>query len=122
MNGTARTWVSIGYASTVWTVADTGDFNNDNQTDILWRNYSTGQNVVWFMVGIQKISSSYMSSASTDWHIASTGDFNNDGKTDILWRNYTTGANGYWLLDGIVSKSWAPISSVATSWEIQHKD
>jgi len=29
----------------------TGDFNGDGKTDILWRNKSTGQNVVWFMDG-----------------------------------------------------------------------
>ncbi|MCA1994845.1 MAG: hypothetical protein LDL41_22770 [Coleofasciculus sp. S288] len=29
----------------------TGDFNGDEQTDILWRNEATGQNAVWLMNG-----------------------------------------------------------------------
>jgi hypothetical protein len=29
----------------------TGDFSGDGKTDILWRNKSTGQDVVWLMNG-----------------------------------------------------------------------
>jgi hypothetical protein len=28
-----------------------GDYNGDGKTDILWRNKSTGQNIVWLMNG-----------------------------------------------------------------------
>jgi hypothetical protein len=30
-----------------WQVAQVGDFNGDGRSDILWRNASTGQNIVW---------------------------------------------------------------------------
>jgi len=29
----------------------TGDYNADNQTDILWRNGASGENAVWLMNG-----------------------------------------------------------------------
>ena len=37
---------------TNWEIVGTGDFNGDGKTDILWRNKSTGQNVVWLMNGV----------------------------------------------------------------------
>ena len=104
-------------------MCDTVDFNKDNQPDILWRNYSTGQNVVWYMNGIKYVSTSYLKSGAIGWYIASTGDFNNDGNTDILWRNYTTGVNGYWLMEGAKYAGWVPIkTAVDPNWEILNKD
>jgi hypothetical protein len=32
-----------------------GDFNNDTQPDILWRNTKTGANAVWYMNGVTLI-------------------------------------------------------------------
>ncbi len=34
-----------------WTIVGTGYFNADSMPDILWRNTSTGENVVWYMNG-----------------------------------------------------------------------
>jgi hypothetical protein len=40
---------------TAWEIVGTGDFNGDQQTDIVWRNYGTGPyqglNVIWYMNG-----------------------------------------------------------------------
>ncbi|HBZ57077.1 MAG TPA: VCBS repeat-containing protein, partial [Syntrophobacteraceae bacterium] len=43
-----------------WTVVGTGDFNADSQIDILWRNTSSGQNVVWFMYRTTLIGTEYL--------------------------------------------------------------
>jgi hypothetical protein len=77
------------------------DFDREGSVDILWRNYSTGENAIWLMketsilkyVAIGKLD-------NLDWHIVGTGDFNNDGYVDILWRNYSTGENSVWLMKG----------------------
>ncbi len=34
-----------------WQIGDTGDFNSDGNTDILWRNYATDANKVQLMNG-----------------------------------------------------------------------
>ena len=40
---------------TAWQIAGTGDFNNDGNTDVLWRYYGAGAylglNVIWYMAG-----------------------------------------------------------------------
>jgi hypothetical protein len=42
---------SIGHAG--WTVAGTGDFNNDGHPDLVWQNATTRQVYVWYMGGEQ---------------------------------------------------------------------
>jgi hypothetical protein len=32
---------------TAWRVGGSGDYNGDQRADILWRNASTGANVIW---------------------------------------------------------------------------
>jgi len=96
------------------------DFNGDGKTDILWRNRSTGQNVVWLMNGAAFSSYSLIDAvADTNWQIVGTGDFNGDGKTDILWRSKNTGQNVVWLMNGTALSSYVWIDTVAdTNWEI----
>jgi hypothetical protein len=53
MNGTS---LSEGVFTTPvtdlnWSLAGTGDFNQDGQSDLVWRNGSAGKNAVWLMNG-----------------------------------------------------------------------
>ena len=96
------------------------DFNGDGKTDILWRNKSTGQNVVWLMNGTTYSSyAELLQVADTNWQIVGTGDFNGDGKTDILWRNKTTGENVVWLMNGTTYSNYTDLLQVPdTNWQI----
>jgi hypothetical protein len=47
-----------------WKIVGVGDFNGDGKPDILWRNTSTGQNLVWYMNGAKEITSAYLPTAS----------------------------------------------------------
>jgi hypothetical protein len=110
----------IGYANPSWQVAGAADFDKNGSTDILWRNYTTGENVVWKMAGI-KIESQVPLEKKSDvnWKIAGTGDFNGDGLTDILWRHATKFDTLVWLMDGVkrISISYLP-KSVHPDWKI----
>ena len=89
-------------AASNFTVAGTGDFDGDGNADVLWRNSSSGANVIWLMNGLNVGSSgltNYVTNA--DYSIAGTGDFDGDGKADILWRNSVTGANVIWFMNGL---------------------
>ncbi len=47
-----------------WKIVGTGDFNGDGQTDIVWRHYGTGQNLVWHMNGTTYVSSTSLPACS----------------------------------------------------------
>jgi len=84
-----------------WKIVGTGDFNGDGQTDIVWRNYSTGQNLLWYMNG-STYSSWATLPACTDlnWEIVGTGDFNADGHLDLLWRDtHVSGGDVVWFMN-----------------------
>ena len=89
-----------------WHIEGTGDFNSDGNTDLVWRNYATGDNAAWLMNGTTLSSAASIQSISDlNWRIGSTGDFNSDGNTDLVWRNYATGVNAVWLMNGTTLSS-----------------
>jgi len=89
-------------ADTNWFLVGTGDFNGDGKVDILWRNNTTGQNIIWLMNGATRAGSADLPSVTDpNWQIVGTGDFNADGKVDVLWRNISSGGNVVWLMDGM---------------------
>ncbi|MCX6579250.1 MAG: fibronectin type III domain-containing protein [Candidatus Aminicenantes bacterium] len=78
------------------------DFNNDGKVDILWRNYTTGNNEVWYMNGAARTGTAALPvQPGLTWRIVGTADFNRDGKVDILWRNYANCQNQVWYMDGV---------------------
>jgi hypothetical protein len=82
------------------------DFDRDGKTDLLWRNYVTGENAVWYMNGTTLLSSAYLAPVGDrNWRIQGASDFTGDGKTDIVWRNYATGQNVIWEMDGATLRS-----------------
>ena len=88
-----------------WKIVESGDFNNDNISDILWHNDATGENAIWLMENDAENGSSinraYFLNDLDDlnWKVEGVADFNQDGKDDILWRNYGTGENAIWLME-----------------------
>src|ERR1051326_3075906 len=96
INLNSSSTLSPPFGSTNWIIAATGDFNRDGQTDLVWRNPTTGDNVIWLMNGttfVSAVTNVPTTGPSYGWTIVGTGDFNGDGWTDILWRsqayNYT---------------------------------
>jgi hypothetical protein len=70
------------------------DFDGDGSSDLLWRNSSTGEAILWYMNGAStkdKVSVGMVS--DQNWRISGIADFDNDGGTDILWRNNSSGEN-----------------------------
>jgi hypothetical protein len=70
------------------------DFNGDGYSDLLWRNASSGRNVIWNKA--LYTSQSAVSIESSGWLVAGTNDFDGDGRSDILWRNASSGGNKLW--------------------------
>jgi uncharacterized repeat protein (TIGR01451 family) len=88
-----------------WKMVGTGDFNLDGRADILWRHDTSGENVLWYMNGVNLVSGTFTLPATlTDvrWKMAGVGDFNRDGKVDILWHHSTVGQIVLWYMDNSV--------------------
>lgn len=83
-----------------------GDINGDGKVDILWRNYQTGENQVWYMDGTTRIgSASIQGVGDYAWRLAAADDFNRDGHTDLAWYNVNSGQVYLWLMNRAVLAS-----------------
>ena len=101
MNGTGIL-PSEGYLRRVadrnWQIAAIGDFNANGQSDILWRNPTTGEMDGWVLKGGQWAGSMTFNPLDPGYQVAGAGDFNGDGAADVLWRNPSTGHTTEWIL------------------------
>jgi hypothetical protein len=103
-----------------WKIVGANDFNGDGKTDLVWRNYVTGENVCWLMNGATyQTSVSLPSEPDLNSRIGGIGDFNGDGKADLVWRNYKTGQNSIWLMNGVSLSSAVSFQAVGdANWNI----
>jgi VCBS repeat-containing protein len=103
-----------------WKIADTGDFDGDGKSEILWRN-NDGSVAIWKLDGTSDFTIDTApiigsaASAPTDWKISGTGDFDGDGKSEILWYNNNDHRVAIWKLDGTsdFTLDTAPIVGIA---------
>lgn len=107
-------------ADTNWLVVGHADFDGDGRADILWRHVGNGNNALWMMDGIQRLSSATLpATADPAWVVAGIADFDGDGKPDILWRNGATGANALWLMDGTTRRSATLLTTTRDlNWQV----
>jgi hypothetical protein len=67
--GTTSSSVSVGSALPYWQIAQTGDYNGDGKSDILWHDSKSGGVVVWLMNGPTVSSSLSVGVLPTKWQI-----------------------------------------------------
>lgn len=93
---------------------------NDRLADLIWRNFSSGKNTVWEMIGLNvDQATAFNDVKSNTWYIAATGDFDHDGNNDLLWRNAFDGQNKVWLMDETSVLSVVDLQTVANrDWSI----
>jgi Ca2+-binding RTX toxin-like protein len=101
---------NVGLPGSDWHIVDTGDFDNDGKSDLLWRTDS-GALAIWEMKSTQIKAADYIRSGSTsigapgpDWHLLGTADFDGDSKSDLLWQ-IDSGALAIWEMDGTQIKA-----------------
>ncbi len=93
-----------------WRMKTVGNFDNDAEIEILWRNQKTGGFALWNLNGndavatfvdISALGSEVENGVLSDlnWEIQASADINGDGRDEIFWRNNATGGNAIWSFD-----------------------
>ncbi|MBR0756673.1 M10 family metallopeptidase C-terminal domain-containing protein [Bradyrhizobium jicamae] len=124
MNGgqvTSNVTIGTINAAGGWHLEDTGDYNGDGKTDLLFLNDGTGGVAVWQMNGTQVVASPQVGTMASGFHYAASGDFNGDGKTDLLMINDTTHAVSIWQMNGTQSPSVSTVGTINASagWQFE---
>ncbi len=105
-------------------LAKPGDFTQDGNIDILFRNQITGENRVWQMNDLNRIADLATNPAvlsDLNWRIQGTNDYNNDGHTDVVWRHAVSGKNVVWFMNQTTRTSGTftnPDTLPSTGWQI----
>jgi Ca2+-binding RTX toxin-like protein len=99
----------LGQPGGSYRVVDTGDFNGDGNSDILFEN-DAGQAMAWIMSnGTIQFAAQLGGANGVDWSIAAVGDLNGDGRSDIVWE-HTDGRTSGWLMNGGFIGSFAELA------------
>jgi hypothetical protein len=98
----------------IWSLAASGDFNRDGNTDLLWRT-SSGMLGQWFMRDGERAATKALP-AMPGWELLGAGDFNNDGTTDLLWQD-VNGRLGEWFMVGGVREMTRQLPTLK-GWEL----
>ncbi len=99
------------------------DFNGDGESDLLWRNASTGQVYRMLMNGFTITSGAVAyTEPDTAWSVVGDADFNGDGVADLLWRNSATGQVYVMLFSssGMPASGAIVASEPNPAWKIVH--
>ncbi|MGZ8833285.1 MAG: Ig-like domain repeat protein, partial [Thermoanaerobaculia bacterium] len=97
------------------------DVNGDGNADIVWRNYTTGDNAIWYMSGSAVMSSATLPAVvDTSFRIVAVRDFDGDGRSDLLFRSNVTGDNFIILMNGMSVGSTVSLPPVPLpNWGIE---
>ncbi|MFL6796057.1 MAG: FG-GAP-like repeat-containing protein [Xanthobacteraceae bacterium] len=106
---------------TVATFANTHDFNGDNNSDIAWRQTSTGNTAIWIMKSAQIYASGIVGVVPTNWNIVGQRDFDQDSYYDLLWQD-TSGNVAIWFMNSYQIKSTASLGNVGPTWFVNGTD
>jgi alpha-tubulin suppressor-like RCC1 family protein len=114
--------IVTSYSATLALVKDVDpDLNGDGNSDLLWQNSRSGQQLVWYMDGPDRLGAPALLGPpiSTAWNLVGTADLNGDGHPDLLWQNLATGQVNDWLMNGATPVSYAHIYPRSpTEWHV----
>jgi hypothetical protein len=107
-----------------WNIVGAADFNGDVRTDILWQHDVTGHLVAWFMHGLGRTSTAFLSPSAVpdpNWKVRGVADYRGDGSVDLLWRNLSSDSVVIWTMNGVTRTSvdyTVPAGTGSNAWQI----
>jgi len=105
---------SVTVTVTVNQASVRGDFNGDGNPDLLWRNFSTGENRIWLLSSSRTLLNVVaLPTLNLNWQLDGVGDIDGDGNQDIVLRNYVSGTINAWLMLGTVVRATVAVTGDA---------
>ena len=110
--------------SSGWEFRDVGDFDGDNNLDVLWRNPNSGDTHVWILDTSASKAGTYVLDnvpGFTGWSVKDVEDFNDDGVTDIVWRRPVQGDTHIWKMSNTGTKNGTIILDIvpeSSGWKL----
>jgi hypothetical protein len=111
-------WEDIGGTSTAYSVVGIGDFNDDGNSDILFRDNATGDTGFYTKTIANPWTWVDVGASSTAYSVVGVGDFNGDGTSDILYRDNTTGDTGFYAIVNGANTGWHDIGASSTAYSV----
>jgi hypothetical protein len=108
-----------------WVVVAAADFDADARPDLLWRNSSSQQLVIWTMNGSTwtgSIAPVPGQAQHANWQVVAAQDYNADGAIDLLWYNTSSGRIVLWYMDAnvvrITGAFTTPAGAGDNNWKV----
>ena len=96
----------------------TNDFDADADSDLFWRDSSSGANLLWVMQNGAVSVENNLGSNATTLQLVGIGDFDADGDDDVLFRDSVSGSNVIWLLQNGLKVSVNVIGSNSVAYTV----
>ena len=108
---------AINTVGSFWTIAGTGDVDQDGMEDVFWHNPDSGANSVWLINGTERKGRGTLPSVSSEWRPMAVEEMDGDGMADLLWRNIN-GQHRLWRMNGTSRSSSTPVNTITDlNWQ-----
>ena len=114
-DGKVTGWETVGEFSADTQIVGLGDFNGNEQTDLLLRNNNGA--VGCFFTSEEKHGWNYFQSIGDEWKLSAVGDLNGDGRDDVVLK-HDAGFAGCWLTQEDGTMAWADLDTLPAGFEI----
>jgi hypothetical protein len=117
-NTTKKSYKYIGNFDSSWYIAGSSDFDGDYTKDIVWRNKTTGQNLVWLMNTDNTLKLMRdLPAVGIEWSLVGVANMTNEGQPNLIWRN-KNGQNVIWGMKNYSVTSSVFLNNTGTEWDI----